>query len=129
MDLSKFDLAADQGETLELRAPNGDVMFQSDGKTPVTLKLLSADSATMVAARNLSLNMAAKRAGRNTAEAVQADNIRLFAKATVSWSGVGLGEDDTPFSFDNAVKLYTQFPFIREQVDAFITERSNFMKG
>lgn len=128
MDLSSFDLSADESRVMEVRTPNGDVMMQSDGKSPVTISLLSQDCDTMVKARNLSLNLASKR-GRATAESVQADSVRLLAKATTAWDGIGIGEDVTPFSYDNAVKLYTEFPFIKEQVDSFVTERSNFLKN
>ena len=47
---------------------------------------------------------------------MQADAIRLLAKASVAWSGIGIGEDETEFSTENAIRLYTLYPFIREQV-------------
>lgn len=127
MNLNKFDLTANPGATLELRDPAGAPIMKSDEKTPVTITLLAADSAPMLAARNASLNTAAKRGGKLTAEAVMADSIRLLAKATTGWDGIGIDEDETPFSYENAVLLYTRFPFIREQVDTFVTERVNFL--
>lgn len=129
MDFSKFDnLSEDLSEKMELRYPDGLPMYKSDGVTPVTLSLISQDSESMQKARHASLNAASKRR-HTTSELVLADSIRLMAKATVGWDGVGIGEDETAFSFENAVRLYTKYPFIREQVDAFITERVNFFKG
>lgn len=128
MNLDQFDLSDNDGAVMELRDPRGEPIMKSDGKTPVTITVMSFDADPMIKARNAALNSASRRRGQATAESVQADTIRLYAKATKGWDGVGIGEDETPFSVENAIRLYTKFPFIREQVDAFISDRANFFK-
>jgi hypothetical protein len=128
MDLTKFDLNASESAAMEVRMPGGDVMMKSDGKTPVTIRMLPHDHDTVKKHRNVLLNMASKRRSV-TAESNEADFIRVLARATVGWDGIGIGEDETPFSEENAILLYTRFPFIREQADAFFSERPNFLKS
>jgi hypothetical protein len=132
MDLSNLDTTAgaNEGAILELRGPDGAPLRQADG-SPVTLTLLGADSEQARKARNTATNRYLKTRGKVqiTAEASEADGIAYLAKCTTAWSGIGIGQDETPFSYENAVKLYETFAFIREQADEFVAERANFLKA
>lgn len=62
-------------------------------------------------------------------EEIEAGGIRLLVAATVGWTGVELDGQTLPFSKENATKLYTRFAWIREQVDATVQDRSNFLQS
>ncbi|MEG1610804.1 MAG: hypothetical protein RR317_06440, partial [Bilophila sp.] len=54
-----------------------------------------------------------------------AENIELLAACTLSWRGVVLSGETLPCTKSSAITLYTRFPWLREQVEAFISERTN----
>jgi len=64
-----------------------------------------------------------------SAEEIEQDAIALLAACTTGWSGVVIGGKAIDYNQDNAVMLYTRFPWIREQVDAAIGDRANFIKA
>ena len=53
----------------------------------------------------------------------------LLAGSTLGWSGITKDGAEFPFSFENARGLYRELPWLRDQVDAFIADRANFMKA
>lgn len=130
MNLSQLDTkaAANEGAKLELRDVNGVPVLKGDGN-PVTITLLGKDSDTFIKAENAATNRRLAQGARLklTAESLKAEAISTLARCTVGWDGVGIEEDETPFSYENAVRLYTAFPFVFEQVDQFIAERANFL--
>jgi hypothetical protein len=131
MDFASLDTAdlANEGALLELRNAVGAVILKPDGN-PVTIRLLGSDSDAFIRASNSITNKALRNRGKGaavTAESVLEDHIALLAKATLGWDGVGIGEDETPFSQEAAKKLY-RIAFVREQVTDFIADRGNFTK-
>jgi hypothetical protein len=50
-----------------------------------------------------------------------------MAKCTKGWSGITEGGVEVKFSYENAVKLYTKYLWLREQIDRFMADRSNFL--
>ncbi len=57
------------------------------------------------------------------------DAVELLAACTTSWTKFNLEGANPSFNFDNAVALYSRFPWLREQVDQAIGNRANFIKG
>ena len=108
-----------------------------DNSPPVTITLHSADSDVYRKAQRDFVNARVARGRDNKFEDLEGENIQLLARATVAWEGLAYapnaGPDDDvpefPFSFENAVTLYTNLPAIREQVHRFINNRANFMRG
>lgn len=132
MDLSAFDTAdlANTGAVMELRAPDGTPALQDDG-SPITLTLLGEDSDLLTKLRNQQTN-AYLRGGPSakiTAEMAQTQEIARFAKATVDWSGVKVDGKALDCTEDNVREVYRKFPWVRDQVRAFIGDRARFMKG
>jgi len=60
---------------------------------------------------------------------IEADGIDLLVACTKSWSGIVIEGKETEFSHDNAIMVYTRFPWIKEQVDIAIGDRANFIKA
>lgn len=61
-------------------------------------------------------------------EKVDAESIEILAACTLSWKGVLVNGAPLPCSRDNAIKMYTRFPWLREQVEQFIGDRSEYLQ-
>ena len=136
MDLSALDTkaVANQGAQLHLKGPDGTPLFQGEGdqKKPITLTLIGKDSDEFQMASNALANRRIQDAQRKKTaliEEIERDAIRVLASCTKAWDGIVLDGEELAHSFENVVKLYTRFPWIREQVDEFIAERANFLKA
>lgn len=128
MDLNKLDLSAqaDKGADLSLEHP---VTGEELG---ITITLLGTDSAVYRNhARELQRARIAKMAkSRNKKidfSVTEDEEADALAVCTVGWSGVVLNGKELEFSHDAAVDLYVSYPWIKEQVDAFIGDRANFL--
>lgn len=56
-------------------------------------------------------------------------NVELIATAVVNWSGLGIGEESSPCTFENVVHVLTELPWLFNQVNIFLDNRSNFIKA
>lgn len=132
MDLASIDTkdTANQGAVLELRGPDESALRKEDG-SPITITLLGKDSDVFIKATNANTNRILKQGGRAkiTAEGSRADGIAVLARCTVDWDGIKVEGEELACTYENAVKLYDRFGFIREQVDEFIGDRANFLKA
>lgn len=61
-------------------------------------------------------------------EKAEAESIEILAACTLSWKGVQVDGAPLPCSRDNAIKMYTRFPWLREQVEQFISDRSEYLQ-
>lgn len=127
MDLLSRDLTEDanNGSELVLIDP------YTDEEIDIKIKLLGADSdiyqdASRKALQKLSRKKGSKISQDNVDEAIRA-TCSIYAKVTVEWSNLEM--DGKPFAcnYENAFEVYLKFKWIREQVQKFIEERSNFM--
>lgn len=121
----------DEGAVLELRGIDGAQLFNDD-ETPMTITLLGEDSDVAVKARNATTNRRIQQGARAkvTAEGISSDNAAYLAKLTTGWN-ITLGGEKAEFSQEAALKLYAnpKLAFIREQVQAFVEDRANFLKA
>lgn len=60
-------------------------------------------------------------------EAVEAGQLELLVSVTLGWANVVYAGEPLEFTQDNVKMLYTQFPFIVEQIDEFLGEQRNFL--
>jgi hypothetical protein len=144
VDLSKLNTAAkaDEGAELVLVHPaTGDELVDNtDPKNPkkVSLRLLGTDSETFQTVshkiNNKRLERAAKASGKRGAaakvlssESTDAEGLEQLVACTVGWSNVDLNGGPLEFSKDNAHLLYTTLRWVREQAEAFILDRANFL--
>lgn len=54
--------------------------------------------------------------------------LQVLAKCTLSWRGLEKDGEEWPCTYDNAMTLYRSSPPVRAQVDAFISNRKNFLR-
>lgn len=98
--------------------------------TDAVIKLLGADSAAFKNAKTKAAEKAIlKRKQKQDAQkiAVEAE-AEILAAVTTDWSGIEREKKKIEFSRKAAFELYRDNAWIREQVDAFVSERANFSK-
>lgn len=136
MDLSKLNTqsASEQGAFMQLLHPGtGAPLVDEASGQPVGITLLGKDS---VKVQKLVRDRAQRRLDQATAlgdrikinaEAVQADALDTLAAATIAFHHLKSNGEELKCSPESARKLYTDFAWIREQVDKFYSDRSNYL--
>lgn len=130
MDLKQLDLGAacDEGATLTLEHPT------TGEPLDATIVLYGPDSQVVAKLRREQSDRTLARVRRSGSKRVTAAELELeacqfLATATKSWSGVEEHGQAVPFSYENAVRIYREHRWVREQVDRFVGDRGNFIKG
>lgn len=125
MDLST--LRPLEGETMELLHPVTKEVITGDKGKVFNINLIGADSNEYRAL--------VKKAYRSDSSKKKVDfddlerkNIESLARATKACYLV-LDKKEVECTFENMVKVYTEFMWIREQVSEFIHDRANFIKS
>lgn len=80
-------------------------------------------------ARIQKLTRGGRRNAALTADELEKDGLDLLVHCTVSWDGVtenGQALECTP---ENVRRVYTSYPWLREQVDQAVADRANFFKA
>ena len=123
-DLAKLDTAKVAEEGAELR-----VAHPTTGEDlGITITLIGTDSKTFRDISKIRATMALKKKTREIdLDQDELDFIELLARCTKGWSGMTENGKDIPFNHENAVELYTKYLWMRDQVDRFIVDRSNFL--
>ena len=123
------------GAALHLKSiRTGEPMYfgPADDRKPITITLLSKDSDEFMRAQRAITNRRLNSRGGSTltAERLDSEAAESLARVTIAWQGI-VGEDGKPLdcNFHNAKRLYEQVRDVREQVDAFVAERSNFLSA
>lgn len=123
---------AGKGAPLTLCHPiSGEKLQDKDGK-PVTITLLGSDSdeyQKQDRANNKARLAKAQRSRRfiPTPEELEADNVALLAAVTTGWSGIVVNGEAPECNTTQAAKLYKEQLWVREQVNEFVSDRSNFL--
>lgn len=130
MDISKIDSvkAASLGAVMKLMHPTENTVLTNDDGTPMTITLLGTDSDVYRKAQRLAINRRMKSRKPATAEDIDSDALDLLSVSTVDWK-ITLAGSMPACSTEAARDLYATVPWIKEQVDTFINDRSNFLKA
>lgn len=127
---------SEKGVPITIRRLDGQPLLDRDGKE-VTITLLGPDSAKYRALTRENVRKRLERRAQGAVpltveevDEVENDSIEILAVCTASWSGVNTPQGEAiECTVDNARKLYLNYPVIREQVDAFIGNRANFIQA
>ena len=123
-DLAKLDTAkvAEEGAELHVAHPT------TGEDLGITITLIGTDSKTF---RDISKSRATASLKKKTREIDldqnESDAVELLAKCTKGWTGITENGKEVAFSDDNAVQIYTKYLWLREQIDRFMADRSNFL--
>lgn len=128
---SGFDftsLIAKDTETMTLMDPAGKEI------QGVTFEVYSKDSDHFIKEENRITQKRLRKARGSRGGAIpldaaeiRADDTDLLARCIAGWKGVVYKGKVLEYTHQNAVMLLTEVPFIREQVDAFVGDRQNFL--
>ena len=68
---------------------------------------------------------------KNKRKMIEGEDIKadILSEVTIGWRGFTSKGKELEFSKKKAKNLYSQAPYIADQVDRFIADRSNFTKG
>lgn len=135
ISLSKFDTktACDQGAEIELRDP------KTNSATGVFINIVGKDAqefrdyTRMKTNERLRKEAMAQRRGKDidarTVESIESENIELLVTCTKGWRGmIDDNGVEVPFSVQNAISLYKDYPSVYEQINEAIGDISNFLK-
>lgn len=133
-DLGALDsvAACSEGAELQLLHP---ATFES---LPIFIMLLGADSPEYRAAQHKGQSQAIRKAqskGRTIDfDDIEERGIEVLAACTRAWRtgdapAIKLHGEELICNKANATKLYKAMPWIKEQVDKFVSDRGNFIKG
>lgn len=64
-----------------------------------------------------------------TAEDLDEGGLEVLAVLTLGWNRMRVDGKDLPCTPANAKTVYRRFPWLKEQVDSFVSTRANFMNG
>lgn len=131
MDLSNLEPTV--GATIALRHPVTNEPL-SDDSGPLTIDIVGVDSppfqARQLQLANRRLATAGNRKSKITAEDLEKEGIDTVAGCITGWSSnIELDGNRLDYSRANAKELLKRLIWVREQVDAAITDRGNFLKA
>lgn len=114
-----------------LHPATGETLTNEDGSV-MTITVHGPYSSTYKAISHAQQNkrlMKAQRTGGKlnlTAEEIEASSLDLLIKCTAGWN-ITLDKKPEEFSQDKARKVYTEMPWVREQVDAIFADTRAFL--
>ena len=146
MDLSTLDVrkAANEGAELELIHPTEGTILREpvpetapEGTIGEALVIMLAGTDSEVyrealksrARQRLNQQKKKNRAEQTDFDEAERKGIELLAKCTMGWRNISEDGKELQFNVNNAITIYTKYPWIKEQVDVFMADRSNFLKG
>jgi hypothetical protein len=95
----------------------------------IVIKVVGPDSKKQAKARTAVLNdRVEKKIRKITADRLTEEATSMVANSVLSWTGVEIDGAVVPFTVENAVMVFTRWPFIREQVQSVSDDRANFIK-
>ena len=128
-DLASLDTVSlcEAGTELELTHP------ATGAGLDVYLTLAGVDSKTWRKAATAVGEKRASKRGKITADDIAAGGIEILARCTLTWRNgdkptVLVDGEELPCCLDNARKLYSRFPWAREQADAWASDRANYLR-
>ena len=127
-----FDIAAYKNEAQDVATVT--IMHPGTGEpTSIKITVASMDSEKYkqisMKVQNEQLKYAMKNRGKTTAERIASNSLEILVGATVAWEGLAEGDKPLPCTPENVRRVYTDLPFIKEQVDEFLGDRRNFIRS
>ena len=115
---------------MELRHPvTGDVLQDGEGNA-ASIMVVGTDSHQYVKILRESTNRRLRQSNRRMpAEEIEAEQVDMLVACTLDVRGIDF--EGEPVTVGSIRKIYEnqQLRWIRDQVDAFISKRSNFIRG
>jgi len=124
MSLDSIDIAETSTLTV-LHPTTRRPLLRVDGQ-PMTIELYGEDSERYEREVRRSTNKRSRQRGTPTAEQISEQALRLLAALTAGWTLEG-DEGAIPLTAESAYQQYRQRQWLREQVDAHVHDRANYL--
>lgn len=124
-DLNQLDTTHRSNDGAELRLEHP----TTGEKLDCHLILAGSDSTVFKNAQSAISTKYVKNMNKRRNMDLQTDKLELMARCTLGWRHMMVDGLDLPCTFDNALQIYTRFPWVYEQAEAFCTDRSNFLQN
>jgi hypothetical protein len=124
-DISAFeDHRAAQDRGLEVT-----IMDAHGFETEIKMRIAGPDSGVQRRARHGLIERYRRlpQAERTSESAKESFAVELLAGAVLGWSGIAEKGQALPFTHTNVVRLLTDYPWVREQVDLIAGSREAFL--
>jgi hypothetical protein len=132
MDLSSLDTvaAASEGAVMPVRHPVTKVALKTEKGEAVTLTVTGSDSKEFRDQERALINKRIN-AGQRTANAddIYSEATAVLASCVKAWANIELDGKKLDCTPANVKTVLTRFPWLREQVDAFVGDRANFLQA
>jgi len=128
VDLNKLDLtkSSNEGAWVDLKHP------ATAEKLPMKIKVIGKDSDKFIEmsekySRSSLDDLKTNKSFEQRLEKSKEYADSLLINCTIDWQGIELDGKKLDFTPDNVKLIYKRFNWIREQVDAAIADRANFL--
>lgn len=133
MDLSQFSTAklSEEGSVLKILDEYGEPLVAENGEF-VTITLLGRDGEKYQKHllsrqdRRLKDLQRGKKYTPPTSTEMHEEELERSALCTVAWTNIDKGGEEYPCTYENALALYRSNKYVADQVESFISDRSNF---
>lgn len=128
-DLNELNVeAADEGVWMQLEHPADGTPLENDQGQAMRIKLAGRDSERFkrIQRRLGDRRLSGKKKNLSFREA-ESEALNLLANCTLDWEGIQENDEPVEFTDENVKRLYQKYPWIKDQVDEFITDRTNFL--
>lgn len=118
--------------TMTLYHPSTDEPLTDDSGNEMWIEVYGRDSGRYKQVQHSQVNRQIQKAQRSggrpslTAEQQEAQALELLARCTKDWHVV-IGGETPDCKVEKVREVYQQFPWVREQVDAFMHDRKAFL--
>lgn len=120
--------AENGAEMTIINIQTGTPMQGKDGEARIKLRGFDAETYRADLDREIARINEQKRKSASTPADNRKAEIEVLARNTLGWSNLMETQDkELEYSQANARMLYTNFPWLREQVQAFVEDRRNFL--
>jgi len=129
MDLKKLDTVSASNKGAEMQVSHPATGYDIEG---MTIKLQGTDSETYRkeikrrAEQSMGNGRKKQKVDLDDAERKGAE---LLAKLTLGWKGFEEGKEKLECTFENCVRIYLEYRWLRDQAEQFISDRANFLKA
>jgi len=108
------------------------IIHPIDGPTDFYIKVMGVDSRAYQVEqrklRNAAIKAISKKEAISEEEEISSE-IESLVAITIGWRGIESNGADKPFTKEACKELYTKSAGIFNQVDRFVSDRTNFIKG
>lgn len=132
-DLSDFDTVAgsNEGAGVDILNPQTGELFEPS----IVIWIYGVDSTLFQKAQQIATNKRLKGLGRKrgnitfTAEDLEEEGLNALAKCVFKWENIEWEGKTLECTFKNIRMVLERLPWMREQLDVFMTDRANFLQS